>query len=377
VTVKVVGVPAGPVTSRLNGPAPPGTVNGLPGTPSLPGQPAVGNLVATPGAGKVDLSWTAPSGAGATATPTGYQVRYCSPAATCTLPGPADFTTAGLTQSVTGLTPGTPYLFQVLATYAAPNFGTPATVQAAPGSSATIQQQISVTRPQGALILTQRCGVNGAMNAWGTPNAFPGYPGGVPGRTASADQVGTSPDTDLTTPGVQPDPQFPAYPYPAPAVYPTSCGVSLGTAAIVSSGPLTGQYYKADGYLNQVTVSDARDVDSGWRLNASMAAFSSGTDSFSGNYLGWKPQVTSDSAVSPDGYDQTVSAGPEVLPGTGVGTAADGLGTAPGNRMATALAGQGLGVASMDAQLALLIPISANFGNYTGTFTFDLLDTGV
>ena len=88
--------------------------------------------------------------------------------------------------------------------------------------------------------------------------------------------------------------------------------------------------------------------------------------SFSGNYLGWSPVVTDTSDVTSAGYDQTVTAGATVLPDTATGLATP-------KALSSAAAGAGLGIASFDARLKLLIPVSARAGTYNGTLTFTVV----
>ncbi|MCU1392686.1 MAG: hypothetical protein JWM34_1114 [Ilumatobacteraceae bacterium] len=312
--------------------------------------PAPTGVHASSAVGGFSVTWTAPATGPA---PSGYSVAI-SQSGTPVAGSP--FTTA--TTSYTATLPAGTYDVVITATYTDPlQTGLPSTsIQAISNPSSLIIQDITVTRPVGALVLTQRCGVYGALPA---EPASPGF-GILPPATASADQVGTAPTLTL---GGTPDPQFPNYPDPQPVTYPTHCGIDLGTASLVTSGTLAGQYYAASGRINQVTVLDTRDTDSGWTVNGNASAFSDGIDSFSGNYLGWTPQVTSDSAATSAGYDQTVLPGATVLP-----TTATGLATP--HTLSSAAAGKGLGIATMDARLKLLIPVTAANGHYTSTLTF-------
>jgi len=97
-------------------------------------------------------------------------------------------------------------------------------------------------------------------------------------------------------------------------------------------------------------------------------------DSFDGNYLGWVPTIAEDSAPTAAGYDQVVTSGAAVLPGTGVDDTQPGL--ADGRSLATANAGSGLGIATMGARLLLLIPVSADAGQYRAQLTFTTIDLG-
>ena len=143
----------------------------------------------------------------------------------------------------------------------------------------------------------------------------------------------------------------------------------MGTARFVTSGALAGQFYTADGRLNQVTVLDTRDVDAGWTARGDIEdSFTSGGDTFSGNYLGWVPQVTdtSDPSVGSP-YDQVVNPGGTVLPGAG--TPGNGTGLTSNPPLAFAAGGAGLGIATLDARMNLLIPASADAGNYSATLS--------
>ena len=335
-------------TNTVGTGAPSAAVNG---TPSLAAQPPVTNLAASPGAaGSAVLSWTAPAGS---ATPTGYTVGV-SP----TVPG-APFTTLASPFTVSSLAAGTTYTFTVTATYAAPDTGTPASVTFIAVGAQVIIQDITAVRPAGALILTQRCGVFGALNAVSL-NGIPGFEAGFSAAAASVDTVGTAPTTGAS-PGGPADPQFPNYPFPSPASYPTHCNVNLGTGSFVTTGTLAGQYYSAGGRLNQVTVSDNRDASfGGWTVNATMSNFVNGSSTFSGNNLGWIPQVASSTP------GQTVTVGAGVNPLTTPGLAG-------GKTLASAPAGAATGIAKLDARLLLLIPVSAATGTYTGTLTLSAI----
>ncbi|MGZ4700444.1 MAG: fibronectin type III domain-containing protein [Ilumatobacteraceae bacterium] len=343
------------------------TVNG---TPSLPGQPAPG-VSAVPGANQVTINITAP--VGETATRTGYTLAV-SP----TVAGsPFSVAAAATSFTVTGLTPGTTYTFTLTATYAAPDFGTPAVTSAAPTSSAVITQEIDVTRPVGGLVLTQVCNRFGALDAEAAIGGyFPAF-GAVPTFDA-----GTAPTLDPVVGGAG-DPLYPQYPYPVNAAgdsianYPTHCGLHLATPTLITTGAEAGKYFRTDGRLNQVTIADTRDGDAGWSVTGQVTNFdvipAGGThpatcDStatcFNGNYLTWTPKKTSDSGPTLEGYDQNASAGPAMLTealGTGLHTAPQTLGLAPVNA--------GLGIAVFDAHLRLLIPVTANAGVYRATLT--------
>lgn len=340
----------------------------------------------TRGVGEVTIGIPAVTiGGSRTALPTSYTLAV-SPAPAA--PGAASYTipfAAGpLTQVVPGITARTPYTFTLTVNYPAPNNGPGGVVTSTEGPLELVFQRITVTRPVGQLILTQRCGVNGAMPALPADAGFPGFPSALPAVVASTSQVGTSPDitpngtfgtgAGLFADAVTPDPQFNNYPFPSPATYPTECGVNLGTATIVNSGPLAGQYYEANGFINEVTVSDARDTDLGWEVRGQMSNFVgtvSNTNIIDGDYLGWTPYVQNTTPTTGTGYTQTVAPGAQVLPGTGV---VSGSGLGSGRRLSIATENLGLGIAQMDARLRMLIPITANNDVYTGILNFTVLD---
>lgn len=361
-------------------------------TPTAAPQPAI-TPTFTPGVGSGTVTIPAVSIGGArTALPTSYTLTV-SPAPTGA-GNPASFTipfVAGpITQVVNGLTAGTVYTFSVAPTYAAPNAGPTTTVTGSSNSAQVVQQRITVVRPVGQLILTQRCGVNGPLPAITGTNAFPGFPAGLGALPATANQTGTTPDITpaslfpnggVPADSVTPDPQFNNYPFPDPATYPTECGVTLGTAKIITGGTnLDGQYFAADGFINEVTISDLRDTDSGWEVRGQMSNFTgtqSATNVISGNYLGWNPSIQNFTAPVVGGYGgQIVAAGTQVLPGTGVTAATTGQGLGSGRRLAQAAPNAGLGVAQMDARLRMLIPATAKNDTYVGILNFTVLDNG-
>jgi len=324
------------------------TVNSTPNPAALP---AVTNLAAVPGTNNVVLSWTAPTGA----APTGYTVAV-SP----TVAGSPFTVSSGTTLTVAVACSVPTSAFTVTPTHVSPFVGTSASISATSNCDGTVIQDITVVRPAGALVLTQRCGVNGPLPI---EPASPGF-ASLPAVIATLNQVGTAPT--LTAGGAVGDPQFANYPTPNPVAAATHCGVNLGTGQLVTSGPLSGQYYTANGLINQVTVSDTRDTDTGWIVNGTMSAFTVVGGSFSGNYLGWSPVVTSTSGLTSGGYDQTATAGATVLPDTATGLATPKV-------LASAASGAGLGIASFDARLKLLIPVSARAGTYNGTLTFTVV----
>lgn len=339
-----------------------------PGTATFtPVPPAVTGVSATPADSKVDLSWTAPTGP----APTDYEVTVHP-----VNPAGADIVlltgSTATNFTVTGLTNGNVYTARVRAKYGA-NFGA-FSADSAPFTpqGVFITQSITVTRPEGALVLTQICGNHAARAADpAIPNWWPGAP------AVGAVSSGTAP-----TSAGNPDPLFNQYPYPVDAsgnpvaTYPTDCGIALGTARFITSGPGAGQYFQAKGLLNQVTVVDTRDTDPGWTASGQMGAFSAGPGkSFSGGQLGWTPLTTSSTPSFTDAsgntYTQAVAAGAVVAPNTGAGGLGGGapLGTAAAAATTGTNTTGGLGIAVFDADLKLLIPVFAKSGTYTGVLT--------
>lgn len=317
---------------------------------------------ATSSAGKATINWTAPASG---PTPIGYSVVITG---TSPVVAPQTITLGNVLTTGDVTLPVGSYSATVTATYAASEFITPVASNVVTfGSmpSTLIEQEITVTRPQlNALILTQRCGVNGAL----LPEAAtPRFPRALALFGASADQIGTVPTPDTQA-------NFDQYPLPANPVYPTRCGITLTNVQLITSGALRGQYFTASGALNQVTVADFRDADTGWTLTGTMANFTDGgSRSFSGNFLGWTPAAPIVSAPTATGYTQTVTAGAVVQPGDGVGTFG-GTGLGSGRTLATtptptATTG-GTGIADLNARVKLLIPTTAKAATYKGLLTF-------
>ncbi len=333
--------------------------------------PAIGAQPAIPltytagvgGSGEATISWTSPT----VVVPTGYTLTV-APAPAAPAPDSYAIGAGASSQVVTGLEPGTLYTFTLQPAYAPPVTGAASTVQGSVNPTSIIQQRITVTRPVGQLILTQRCGVNGDIPAYTGVDTVPGFPTDLPAIAASADQTGASPDIDLATPGVQVDPEFDNYPFPAPPTYPTECGIELGTSSIVTTGDGAGLYFKADGRIDEVTVSDTRDSDGGWTLSGAMTDFigiNTPANTFDGDWMGWIPQLQSNTA------NQTITTGPAVAPGTGVANATPGLGS--GSVLGSAAAGAGLGISEFDARLQLLIPTDTPTDDYVGLLNFTVV----
>jgi hypothetical protein len=379
--------------------------------------PAIGapSVSTVDGVGKVTVNWTPAT------VPGGATLQ--SHTVTCTTSGSAactgsPFTVAAGTNTLdVTLDPGT-YSFRVQAVYAAPYLGAQSSaVAGTSNASQVLVQDITVIRPAGALVLTQKCGVMGSAAEYNDPqmgilpalaattNADPDASGNwawstggtstLPTGSAPTQGVGGAADPNFTD-GNAADvngPAFDGYPYPVVdatqvpnATYPTNCAINLGIARLITSGPNAGQYFGTTGRINQITVINTQDVDGGWTLNGKMSNFTSTSDSsdtFSGNLLGWNPEVTWDSAADLDGYNMEVLAGDVRQPvassstaGLGPngavnnGTQADTTKGTRANSLAKSTIAKSLGMAVLDARLRLLIPVSADAGTYTGTLTF-------
>jgi hypothetical protein len=120
-----------------------------------------------------------------------------------------------------------------------------------------------------------------------------------------------------------------------------------------------GAYFESTGAINAVTVTDTRTAqDNSWGLAGQVSDFVSGTDTFSGSYLGWTPEVISGAAA----------AGDPIEPGYPTG---DGLKN--GGTLATATNGHAVGNAELGADLLLKVPAETPAGTYTATLTVTLL----
>ena len=273
-------------------------------------QPAVGSLtytdVAPAGSGEISVDWDAPSSG---ETPTGYDVTVDPADGVVVSVNDADADTSA---TVTGLTPGTTYTITVTPLHEDPLYGTPASISATPLASGVtvLEQNVTVTRPAGAVVFTQIC----EDSAIGTPLA---------GATFGD----------------------------------ASCAIAFGTAARVIPGS-GAPYYEAEASLNNVQV-DSNGEDTGWKVTGQMTDFTKagpGGDSFSGDQLGWDPaQVSATPGL-------IVVDGGVIAPGTPGGLS-------NGETLASAAAGSSVGIAEIDADLTVKIPMQNKAGEYSGTLT--------
>ncbi len=373
-----------------NGLAPSATSDPVNATPSPSVRPGVTGLASVAGVEKATLSWTPP--APETPARTGYDVAWT---ATGQTGGSATLAPDVTSFVVAPLVPGVTYTCTVTPAYPSPYTAAAVSIACLGNSAQSIEQHIEVNRPVGALVLTQQCGRYGSLGAEEATADFPAF--GV--QTATG--TGTAPFetwSDATFTGSDPAGDFGEYPYPvdedgadddlatqddndtANPTYPTSCGVDLGVAKLVKSGPNAGKYFQSSGRLNQVTVVDTRDTDDGWTLNGAIvefrkrdaatgAALPGDGNAFTGKALGWTPELSFRTApidTDFDGIDDYFPDADEASPAypgtTGLGPSGKALGSATQTH--------GLGVASFDARLKVLIPVTKVNGRYTGRLTF-------
>ena len=313
--------------------------------PAVPTAPQ--NLQAVAGNGQVNVSWDRLTSANPVVTSYDVVATPTSPAGPAlpavNVPDPGTGTSVS---TVLTLTNGTTYDITVTANNGLGAGPASAPVSATPQApNRFIFQQINVTRPNGALVLTQECA----------------SPAPVPGSYIYPDE--NAPIGDVTD-----------------VVYPTSCTVDLGTATLVKSGTYSGQYFNAQGTLREITIVDTRHTDDGWVVNGVLTGtgnfrtgagpFVSGQNQFTGKNLGWSPvapTVTPPIAAN-DGdpaYAQAASAGAAVAPVTG--------GLKSTRPLATAASGHGLGIARLNAGLSVMIPVF----NFPGVYTAQLQITAI
>ncbi|GAA1920297.1 hypothetical protein GCM10009775_11090 [Microbacterium aoyamense] len=133
----------------------------------------------------------------------------------------------------------------------------------------------------------------------------------------------------------------------------TESAVDLGIATV------SGANFTASGALNDVVVTDTRTGGSApysWSISGQVGAFTAGTNTFSGGFLGWSPKVVSGTATQ--GADVTSTQ----LGGTGLGVAS----VLASSNAATS--------ATIGADLALVIPGTTAAGDYKTTLTLTALN---
>lgn len=120
--------------------------------------------------------------------------------------------------------------------------------------------------------------------------------------------------------------------------------------------------FESTGQLGSVQVSDGRNQSQpGWNISGQVSDFSNGTQSFSGNDLGWTPTITTPNAA------HDVVAGPAVLAGANPGLK-------QGSGLASAAVAKGLGTTVLGAGLDLKVPSNTAAGAYSATLTITAVE---
>ena len=375
-TFTLTNNPSGTDAAKLN------WVQGVPAAaPSAPQ-----NVVATPGDGSISVAFTAP----ATGSPTNYSYT-----ATATpVGGGTAVTQTGTTSpiNITGLSNGTAYNVTVTATNSAGTgpAGTAEPVTPVVGQSA--QPVVTVTPGPQALTASIATPAGGSPASYdftisGGPSdqtSFPASAGPVTftGLTAGTTYTITvhtnytngNTTADVISTGIPNGSNVVVQnisgtrPSTGALVLTQNCGadptctVDLGTGASIQGGA----YFEATGNLYPVTVTDTRDGDRGWTVKGQLTDFSKtvGTETFSGQALGWTPQVTGNVPVALPGYGGiTATAGAATTPWAGT-TLTSGSAV-----LMSAPAGHGLGSTTATAGLKLWIPVTASAGTYNAVLT--------
>jgi len=153
--------------------------------------------------------------------------------------------------------------------------------------------------------------------------------------------------------------------------------VSIDTAAIPLTAS-TGSYVATGNFGTQspaapnsatstagVEVTDSRNTEPGWYVTGQTSNFTLGTNTISGNQLGWTPNTGETWATS--GISAAVLGSPVAPVTTGLGTTAATL--------FSAVHGTGFGTYDASALLTLDIPTASPPGAYTGTLTITAVTT--
>lgn len=165
-------------------------------------------------------------------------------------------------------------------------------------------------------------------------------------------------------------------------------------ARLITQGPQAGKYFEATGRIAQFYVVDYRSTNAGWTAQGQVSDFcdgSGGPDTgapahlnpapapdvcqvgdpkFSGNNLGWTPRLRFFQGGAGDSFNP---AEPMVVTQAGsLNPVGSGLADAP-KTLASTTAGAGLGVARIDADLRLWIPVEVDSGAYQASLTLNFL----
>ena len=353
----------------------------------VPSPPAPTGVQASNGTTGSDanVSWVAPV---SSQTVVDYKIHAVDNAASgAAAPFDTCHSGPGTSANITGLVSGHPWVFTVTAYYGgaagsctAPFGPTSSLSGSVSPTNIEIDQIITVTRPTGALVLTQACDPSTPRTVQGGTTIQPGFTAGDP-YPQKAD--GTVPDGTFL--------------YPTPdSIADGSCAIPMSAAKLITATgvqgatPLSlgagyptnvseGQFFRSDGHINQVTVVNARDDAQAWTVNGKLTGdFSDGVHTLSGTSLGWVPRITdkSPSFTTPGNGTYTddaqllpaVQLNGVVLPASG---AINGASTNGDNNQGLSVSrtfafspATGLGQVHLDADLHMLIPIQTPHGTY-------------
>ena len=148
--------------------------------------------------------------------------------------------------------------------------------------------------------------------------------------------------------------------HPLTLVVPSNAPVVLNPVA------LTGVDQVTSGSLNPVSVVDSRGTAAGWDLTGQSSDFSSEAGRILADNLGWRPAASKyvGSLPTDDDSASAVSAGPVVVPGSGLGTA---------KTLCKAEVGHSAGSFTCSGGLDLGVPGASRAGTYSAVLTLTLI----
>ena len=124
-----------------------------------------------------------------------------------------------------------------------------------------------------------------------------------------------------------------------------------------------GTKFESTGNLSPVTVSDGRQQSvPGWSVSGQVSDFAAGALTFTGNDLGWTPQVTTQDPAG------------DVVAGAPIAAGAN-PGLHQGGALASAAAGKGFGSSTLGAALDLQVPVTTKPGDYSATLTVTAVES--
>lgn len=188
-------------------------------------------------------------------------------------------------------------------------------------------------------------------------------------RTVRAEPTGTEAagslvdEVTLTREGEAPDGAAQTVQVAVPQASPGEFAWSIdGGSDLVDMGTATEELdrFTAAGVIKPITVTDTRLGGPQWSISAQVGDFTSGSQSFSGKYLGWTPTVVTEGAGA--------VAGAPVAPGFG-----SGYGLSVTSTLGQATTGHARGSGTLGADLELAVPIEVASGTYTAQLTLTAL----